>query len=73
MSTSPILLYECDQQKQATDQLRIRALERLYTRRALVDDLIRSLENYERIPIRTGPAQCIEITRYSSGSAQSQI
>jgi hypothetical protein len=73
MRTSPVPLYECDPPKRTADEIRIRALERLYTRRAVVDDLIRSLENYERFPIRKGPTQCIPITRYLSGSAQSQI
>jgi hypothetical protein len=71
MRTSPVPLYECDPHEQIADEIRIRALERLYTRKAVVDDLIRSLENYERSPIR--PAQCIPIRKYLSGSAQSQI
>jgi hypothetical protein len=73
MRTSPVPLYECDPHEQVVDEIRIRALQRLYTRKAVVDDLIRSLENYERSPIRKGPAQCIPIRKYWSGSVQSQI
>lgn len=73
MRTSPVPLYECDHHEQAADEIRIRALERLYTRKAVVDDLIRSLENYERFPACKGTAQCIPIRKYLSGSAQSQI
>jgi hypothetical protein len=73
MPTSPAGFHEYDRHKQATTEFRNRALERLYTRMAVVDDLIRSLENYERFPVRKGPAQCIPIRKYSSDSAQSQI
>jgi hypothetical protein len=58
------LLDECDHSRSATDELRIRALERLYIRKAVVDDLIRSLENYERFPIRKVQGQCIPIRKY---------
>jgi hypothetical protein len=63
MPTSFTLLDEGDRLERVTDELRNRALERLYTRRAVVDDLIRSLETYERSPIRKGPAQCIPIRK----------
>jgi hypothetical protein len=65
MSIPHFLLEECDRHSQVTDELRNRALERLYTRRAVVDDLIRSLETYERFPVRKGPAQCIPIRKCS--------
>ena len=65
MLTSFSLLDENYRRQQATDELRNRALERLYTRKALVDDLIRSLETYERFPLRKGPAQCIPIKKCS--------
>lgn len=39
------------------DFVRRRALDRLYARKAAVEDLIRSLENYERS--RDGRAPCI--------------
>ena len=64
MSISPALLGECDRHKPATDELRNRALDRLYVRKAVVDELIRSLENYGRFPIRKGPAGCVPIRRY---------
>lgn len=35
-------------QNQNSDDIRRRALERLYERKAAVDDLIRSLEGYQR-------------------------
>jgi predicted nucleic acid-binding protein len=65
MSISHSLFEECERHQQATDELRNRALERLYTRRAVVDELIRSLETYERFPVRKGPAQCIPIRKCS--------
>lgn len=43
------------------DVLRRQALARLYQRRETVDNLIRSLENYQRSQSGTRPA-CIEIT-----------
>ena len=58
------------------DLIRRRALDRLYERRAAVDDLIRSLENYQRAQ-EPRAAECIEFrvpsTKCSSGFAQSQI
>ena len=55
--------------------LRREALERLYERREAVDNLIRSLEDYQRA--QSGySAPCVEITagrRYSSSFSQSQI
>jgi hypothetical protein len=65
MPIPQLLLDECDRPKPVIDELRTRALERLYIRRAVVDDLIRSLENYERFPIRKGRAECIPIRKYS--------
>lgn len=50
---------------QATDELRSLALKRLYTRIAVVDDLIRSLEKYERFPARKGRADCIPFRKCS--------
>jgi hypothetical protein len=58
-------LDEYDSQTQASDEIRNRALERLYTRIAVVDDLIRSLEHYGRFPVRKGPAQCIPFRKCS--------
>lgn len=37
-----------DSRKQDTDDIRRRALERLYLRKAAVDELIHSLENYQK-------------------------
>ena len=57
------------------DALRRQALARLYERRDTVDNLIRSLEDYQRNQSGTRPA-CVEITarrKCSSGSAQLQI
>lgn len=57
------------------DLIRRRALERLYERRAAVQDLIRALEEYQRSrEIRL--AQCIDFSahrRCQSGFAQSRI
>jgi len=52
-------------QQYDVDELRNRALARLYSRRAVVDDLIRSLENYERVPLRLQRAQCVPIRKWS--------
>lgn len=55
--------------------LRRQALERLYERRETVDNLIRSLEDYQRSKTTAVPA-CVEITarqKCSSGFAQSRI
>jgi hypothetical protein len=57
-------LNEWDRYKHTSDELRNRALERLYTRKAIVDDLIRSLENYRQFPDRKGPAPCIPIRKW---------
>lgn len=57
------------------DLLRRQALARLYERRDTVDNLIRSLEDYQRSQSGV-PSACIEITarrRCSSGSARLQI
>jgi hypothetical protein len=57
------------------DLLRRQALARLYERRDTVDNLIRSLEDYQRSQSGAQSA-CIEITahrRCSSGSARLQI
>ena len=43
------------------DAIRRRALERLYERRDVVEDLIRSLEGYERCQ-QARAAGCIEIS-----------
>ena len=42
------------------EDARMRALERLYLRREVVDDLIRSLECYEETSVRRAP--CVSIT-----------
>ena len=55
--------------------LRRQALERLYERRETVDNLIRSLEDYQRSQVQTRPA-CVEISsrrKCSSDFAQSRI
>lgn len=55
--------------------LRRQALDRLYERRETVDNLIRSLENYQRKQTQPRPA-CVEISsRRKCGSdyAQSRI
>lgn len=57
------------------DDLRRQALARLYERRETVNDLIRSLENYQRTQADTR-CQCIDISarrKCSSGFAQLQI
>jgi hypothetical protein len=43
----------------AVDMIRKRALERLYARRSAVDDLIRSLENYQQCK-SPSMAGCVE-------------
>jgi hypothetical protein len=56
-----------------SDAMRRRALERLYLRKAAVDELIASLENYVQTQRTAGPAPCIPFSaaeRWSSGSAQ---
>jgi hypothetical protein len=40
------------------DGIRREALERLYVRREAVDDLIRSLENYQRVGPQSSSASC---------------
>jgi hypothetical protein len=44
----------------AVDELRKQALERLYARRSAVDELIQSLENYQRSK-GTPPGEYIEL------------
>jgi len=56
---------EWNRRKQGAEVFRNRTLERLYSRRAVVDDLIRSLENYQRFPLRKGPGECIPIRKCS--------
>ena len=50
-----------DHRIQTLDGLRRRALERLYKRKAAVDELIDSLENYQRCR-ETQPGICIDIS-----------
>ena len=50
-----------DHRIQTLDGLRRRALERLYKRKAAVDELIDSLENYQRCREKQ-PGVCIEIS-----------
>lgn len=55
--------------------LRRQALERLYERRDTVENLIRSLEDYQRTQVETRPT-CVEISSRrmcSSSFAQSRI
>ena len=57
------------------DVLRRQALARLYERRETVDNLIRSLEDYQRAKVTT-QAVCLDISarrKCSSSFAQSQI
>lgn len=57
------------------DDLRRQALARLYERRETVDNLIRSLENYQRSRAVAG-CECIAINarrKCSSGFSQSRI
>jgi hypothetical protein len=57
------------------DALRRQALERLYQRRDTVDNLIRSLEDYQRTQSSARP-ECIDINarrKCSSSSARLQI
>jgi hypothetical protein len=58
-----LLLEQWDSRKR--DELRNRALQRLYSRRAAVDELIRSLENYNRFPDHKSPAKCVPIRKCS--------
>jgi hypothetical protein len=44
----------------AAEEMRFRALERLYVRREAVDELIRSLEGYEEATTRLAP--CVPIS-----------
>jgi hypothetical protein len=57
------------------DVLRRQALARLYERRETVDNLIRSLENYQRNQAGRRP-ECVQITAHrkcSSNSSRLQI
>lgn len=57
------------------DVLRQQALARLYERRETVDNLIRSLENYQRTKVESQPV-CVSITarrKCLSGFVQSRI
>jgi len=57
------------------EMLRRQALERLYERRDTVDNLIRSLEDYQRAKT-SGGTPCVEITarlKCSSSFSQSRI
>jgi hypothetical protein len=65
MSTCRSLQDENSRQKHGTDELRSMALKRLYSRIAVVDDLIRSLEQYERFPVRKARAECIPFRKCS--------
>lgn len=60
----------------SADALRQRALERLYERRAALQNLITALENYQHSR-EVRRAHCIDISviaqKYSSDSAQSRI
>jgi hypothetical protein len=57
----------------AVKQVRLRNLERLYERRALVDVLIRCLEEYQRTDHHACPLGFTVGPRLSSGFALSQI
>jgi hypothetical protein len=48
------------------DIIRTRALERLYRRRTAVDDLIRSLENYQRSNRRSNQPSGAERVEFSA-------
>ena len=52
-----------DEQRES-DAIRRRALERLYMRKAAVDDLIESLENYLKTQ-RAASAPCIPFSEFS--------
>lgn len=58
------------------DSLRQQALDRLYQRRDVLENLIGALENYQSSR-DSRKAECIDISafvqKYSSGSAQSRI
>ena len=64
MPNSQALLDEWDRRKQANHAIRDRALKRLYSRRAVVDELIRSLENYSRFPAKAA-GECVPIRKCS--------
>jgi len=59
----------------ATDAFRLRALERLYARKAVVDDLIESLERYQRAQAigRPDPVEINAGRKCWSDCAQLQI
>jgi hypothetical protein len=61
MTLSNLLAMPAISQRQSTstsDEIRRRALERLYQRKAAVDELIESLENYQRCRVNQG-AVCV--------------
>jgi len=53
-----------------SDFIRARALDRLYARKAAVEDLIRALEDYQRNQSSLG-AECIEFSAPSACSLSS--
>ena len=59
-NTSPILSLPSYRSTLDVDDIRMRALERLYARREAVDTLISSLEDYQSV--KTERAECVPIT-----------
>lgn len=57
----PIRAVPDEMRKADSDAIRRRALDRLYMRKAAVDELIESLENYVRTQ-RSASASCIPIS-----------
>jgi hypothetical protein len=49
-----------------TDEVRRRALERLYLRKAAVDELIESLQNYQRAQRAKAPVMPFSVARKCS-------
>jgi hypothetical protein len=69
----PIRAVPNNNERRNSDAIRRRALERLYLRKAAVDELIASLENYVRTQRTVTPAPCIPFNatqRWSSDSAR---
>ena len=59
-NTSPILSFQSYRNTLDVDDIRMRALERLYARREAVDSLISSLEDYQSVKVAR--AECVPIT-----------
>jgi hypothetical protein len=74
-SSSPLRTVSTDYAKAVRESFRERALERLYERKAVVDNLIASLEQYqqEQEERRAEPIDISAARKCWSGSAQLRI